>query len=305
MQKGGRPLSGESLDPRHITGSAAKLRLTLMPVCRYYPHAAVMNPPTASDGSVASEKNMCCNQLMGGMRKLLPMIQLLSMLFTLSLMPVSAGAAELKTVVAALEQGYQALTDLQASFAQRSIIAGIDRVQKGAGDFSLRKGAGLPAMFRFNYAKPQKQEIVCNGKTVWLYIPDNKQVMQMDTEALFAGGNGIAISYLTGLGEVTRDFTITFAKEHQDKKGDYLLELTPKKGSAGLAKLLLTISGTAVDAFQETGRPKEPFPVVGSTVIDAGGNRTTMEFSAVRSNRGISPSRFTFKVPAGVEVVKQ
>jgi outer membrane lipoprotein carrier protein len=223
----------------------------------------------------------------------------------LVLVPEGATAAELKTVVSALEQGYRTLADVHATFAQQSVIAGIDRVQKGAGDFSIKKVTGASAMFRFTYTKPQKQEIVCNGKTVWLYMPDNKQVMQMETEALFAGGSGIAISYLTGLGEVSRDFTVTFAKEHQDKRGDYLLELTPKKPSAVLAKLLLTISGTAVEQFQQTGRPTEPFPVVGSTVIDAGGNRTAMEFSSIQSNRGIPPSRFTFKIPPGVEVIKQ
>jgi outer membrane lipoprotein carrier protein len=238
-------------------------------------------------------------------RRLLSTLRALSLLFCLCLVPVSGVAAELKTVVAALEQGYRALADVQASFAQRSVIAGIDRVQKGAGDFSIRKAAGSPAMFRFSYTKPEKQEIICNGRTVWLYLPENKQVMQMDTETLFAGGNGIAISYLTGLGEVSRDFTITFAKERQDKKGDYLLELTPKKPSAVLAKLLLTISGTAVEQFQKTGKPAEPFPVAGSTVIDAGGNRTTMEFNGAKTNKGISPSRFTFKVPEGVEVIKQ
>ncbi len=234
-------------------------------------------------------------------------VAIMTLLFlpSLLLLPVAAVAAELKTVVSALEQGYRTLTDVHATFAQRSVIAGIDRVQKGAGEFSLRKVPGGSAMFRFTYTKPQKQEIVCNGKTVWLHVPDNKQVMQMDTKALFAGGNGIAISYLTGLGELSRDFTVTFAKERQDKQGDYLLELIPKKPSAVLAKLLLTISGNGVEQFQQTGNPVVPFPVVGSTVIDAGGNRTTMEFSDIRSNKGISPSRFTFKVPAGVEVIKQ
>jgi outer membrane lipoprotein carrier protein len=232
-------------------------------------------------------------------------IRTILFLSCLAFVPVTAGGAELKTVVATVEKGYQVLTDLHATFTQRSVIAGIDRVQKGAGELSIRKVSGGSAMFRFTYTKPQQQELVCNGKTVWLYIPDNKQVMQMETEALFAGGNGIAISYLTGLGEVSRDFTISFAKDHQDKKGDYLLELTPKKPSAVLARLLLTISGPAVEQFQQTGKAVNRFPVISSTVIDAGGNRTTMEFSGAESNKGITPSRFTFKVPAGVEVVKQ
>jgi outer membrane lipoprotein carrier protein len=239
------------------------------------------------------------------LRKMPSGIRSLFLLFCLAFLPVYAGAAELKTVVSTLEQGYRILTDVHADFAQRSAIAGIDRAQKGTGDLSIRKVSGGSAMFRFNYTKPQKQELVCNGKTVWLYVPDNKQVMQMDTEALFAGGNGLAISYLTGLGEVSKDFTIAFAKDHQDKKGDYQLELSPKKPSTVLAKLLLTISGTAVDQFQQTGKASEPFPVTSSTVIDAAGNRTAMEFSNVKSNKGINASRFTFKVPAGVEVVKQ
>jgi outer membrane lipoprotein carrier protein len=238
-------------------------------------------------------------------RTVLTHILHLALLSCFCLVPAAAVAAELKTVIATLEQGYQALTDVQASFAQRSVIAGIDREQKGTGEFAIRKGSGGPAMFRFIYVKPQKQEIICNGKTVWLYIPENRQVMQMDTEALFAGGNGIAISYLTGLGQVSRDFTITFARERQDKKGNYLLELVPKKPSPVMAKLALTISGTAVEQFLASGTAVELFPVVGSTVTDSGGNRTTMEFSGARTNKGISPTRFTFKVPAGVEIIKQ
>ena len=241
---------------------------------------------------------------MSSKRTVLSAVRML-LLSSLLLLPFPAGAAELKTVVAALEKGYQTLEDVQAAFTQRSSIAGIDRTQKGAGEFAIRKAAGSPAMFRFTYTKPQKQEIVCNGKTVWLYIPDNRQVMLMDTEALFAGGNGIAISYLTGLGEVSRDFTIAFARERRDKKGNYLLELTPKKPSPVLAKLLLTISGSAVEQFEQTGTAAEPFPVVGSTVVDAGGNRTSMEYGTPKTNRGIGTKQFTFKVPAGVEVVKQ
>lgn len=230
-------------------------------------------------------------------------IGLLSGIFCL--IPPPAEGADLKTVIGTLEQGYRSLTDVQASFTQRSVIAGIDRVQKGAGDFAIRKSGGNPAMFRFTYTKPQKQDIICDGKTVWLYIPDSRQVVQMDTGTLFAGGNGMAISYLTGLGDISRDFSVAFARDRQDNKGNYLLELTPKKPSAVLSKLLLTVSGTAVEKFLQTGSPVDPFPVVSSTVIDAGGSRTTMEFSGAKSNKGISPARFTFKVPTGVDLIKQ
>ena len=67
-------------------------------------------------------------------------------------------------------------------------------------------------MFRFNYVKP-KQQIISNGKQVWFYLPDNRQVMVSPVADMFRGGNTIALSYLTGLGHVSRDLKITFAKE--------------------------------------------------------------------------------------------
>ena len=79
-------------------------------------------------------------------------------------------------MVAALEKGYSSLQDVQADFAQKTTIAGINREQKGNGELLLKRPASETAMFRFNYAKP-RQQIVSNGKKVWFYIPENKQVM--------------------------------------------------------------------------------------------------------------------------------
>ena len=66
---------------------------------------------------------------------------------------------------------------------------------------------------------------------------------------MFKGGNSIALNYLTGLGHVSRDFTVSFAREPQDKNGNYQLELVPKSPSAVLAKLQLTVSAAAVEQF--------------------------------------------------------
>jgi len=120
------------------------------------------------------------------------------------------------------------LQDVQADFAQKTVIAGISREQKGSGELLLKKPASTTAMFRFNYTKP-KQQIVSNGKQVWFYLPENRQVMVSSVTDMFKGGNSIALNYLTGLGHVSRDFTASFAKEPQDKNGNYQLELVPKK----------------------------------------------------------------------------
>jgi len=215
----------------------------------------------------------------------------------------SALCAELSQVVRTLEQGYATLNDLQADFSQRSSIRALKREEKGGGELFIKKGGGKDSMFRFDYKKP-KQQIVSNGKTVWYYIPDQKQVMVMDLAQLFEAGNGIAMNYLAGLGQVSKDFSIAFAAEQKDKSGDYQLELIPHKKSPAMAKLQLTISGDAVESFIAKGRASTPFPVVSSTVIDQVGNATRMDFSDVKTNRGIASGKFTFKIPSGVQVIK-
>ena len=111
---------------------------------------------------------------------MIKMIRVLLSLLILVLLSAQAWAAEkkaaLKDVVSALEKGYASLQDVQADFVQKTIIAGINREQKGSGELLLKKPASATAMFRFNYTKP-KQQIVSNGKQVWFYLPENKQVM--------------------------------------------------------------------------------------------------------------------------------
>ena len=235
------------------------------------------------------------------LRILLP---LLLLFILVSPAAATENAAALKDVVAALEKGYATLQDVQADFNQKTSIAGIKKEQRGSGEVLLKRPGSSTAMFRFNYTKP-KQQIISNGKQVWFYLPENKQVMTSSVADMFKGGNGIALSYLTGMGHVSRDFNITFAKELQDKNGNYQLELIPKSPSPVLAKLSLTVSADVVKSFLQQGTVKDLFPIVSSIVFDAGGNETRIDYSRPRVNKGIDNNKFSFKIPSGVEVIKQ
>ncbi len=235
------------------------------------------------------------------------MLKICSLFLLLSLyaLPLSAAStpATLKDVVSALEKGYAGLQDVQADFSQKTTISAVNREQKGSGEVMLKRPASATAMFRFNYFKP-KQQIISNGKQVWFYTPETRQVLINSVAAMFAGGNSIALSYLTGLGHVSRDFDITFAAEPQDKNGNYHLELTPKHASPVLTRLQLTISSKAVEQLQASGEVKNIFPIVSSIVHDAGGNSTQIDYSRARVNKGLDNGKFNFKIPDGVEVIK-
>jgi outer membrane lipoprotein carrier protein len=216
----------------------------------------------------------------------------------------AAQSVPLKDVVATLEQGYRLLIDVQADFSQRASIASMKREERGAGELFMKKSADGPTMFRFDYSKP-RQQIISNGKKVWYYLPDNRQVMVTEMSAFFESGNSIALNYLTGMGNVTRDFTIRFVGDGRDKKGDYVVELIPKKPTPAMDKLHLTLSARAVEQFRQNGEARDPFPIKTSVLFDRLGNTTTIEFSKVKVNRGLAGDRFNFKIPHGVEVIKQ
>jgi outer membrane lipoprotein carrier protein len=217
---------------------------------------------------------------------------------------VAAAADDLPLVLATLEQGAPLLQDLQADFSQRAVIPGIAGETKGKGQFFLKKGKEGPPLFRFNYSKP-KQTIVSNGKTVWFYLPENRQVLVSDAATLMAGDSALAVNLLTGLGKISRDFTARLAGSGRDSRGNYLLELTPRRKGSLYSKLQMTVSAAAVDAYREGGKATDPFPLLSSTVHDTAGGRTTLEFSNIRTNRGLDNGRFTFTPPSGVEVIKQ
>ena len=211
--------------------------------------------------------------------------------------------AALKDVVAALEKGYTSLRDVQADFNQKTVIPSVKREQLGSGEVLLKRPSPSTSMFRFNYTKP-RQEIISDGKQVWFYLPENKQVMVSTVATMFQGSNSIALSYLTGLGSVSRDFNISFAKEPRDAAGNYHLDLIPKSPSPVLSRLSLTVSAEAVQRFAAEGTVKNIFPIVASIIYDAGGNETRIDYSRARVNKGIDNSRFNFKIPKGVEVIK-
>jgi outer membrane lipoprotein carrier protein len=233
------------------------------------------------------------------------MRQLLAILFCFCCLasPALAAQATLTEVVATLEAGYADLRDLQADFSQSTTLTGFPKPQKGHGSLALRRPNGAAAQFRFDYAAPQ-QVIVSNGKQVWFYQPENRQVLVSSLEGMFAGGNGIALAYLTGLGNVAKDFNASLAKQPQDKQGNYQLELTPKRPTATLAKLRLIIDGAAVSRYQAEKSLNNSFPILASVVVDGVGNQTRIDYSRVKVNSGLSAGRFNFKVPQGVEIIK-
>ncbi|MBT0651505.1 LolA family protein [Geomobilimonas luticola] len=227
----------------------------------------------------------------------------------------------LNDVIDTLEKSYRSLNDVTADFFQRSTLASSRREMRAEGQMFLKPPtSSSPLMFRFDYFRPLTQEIVCDGRTMWMYLPENRQVIQSDVSFFFgpfsAGQySNQPVNFLQGMGRFSKDFLTVFSSQQQDMAGNYVLELTPRRSSVTIAKMYLVIHREAVLAYVQNNRditriindPRRPefaFPLLSSTVIDPKGNTTIMEFSNVRANSRLMDGMFTFTVPAGVEVVR-
>lgn len=229
------------------------------------------------------------------------------LLAALLLLPVAptAQAATLNDVVQAVEGPFRSGTirDYSATFAQESRIAALDRAQQAGGAVLVRftaprKGENPGVMFRWHYEKPAVQELVCDGKTLWVYLPENNQLIISPVDSNTPREND-PLAFLTGLGNLSRDFTVSFAAPERDEQGNYRIELQPRRPSPVLERMTIAVSREAVEKGNGT-----LFPVAATTVVDPSGNTTTISFSDVRVNRGLGAERFTFVAPAGVEVVR-
>ncbi|TYO98153.1 outer membrane lipoprotein carrier protein [Geothermobacter ehrlichii] len=238
------------------------------------------------------------------------------LLLLLPLSQATAASVRLRDVIQTLERPFRADTppaevirDFEGEFFQESRIASLDQVQRGRGFVTVRfdrfDTRHVPrTLFRWEYRQPTNQEIISDGETLWVYLPENRQVIQSDIELTRQAGQEDPMTFLTGLGNISHDFLITWAEPNRDVEGNWILSLRPRRVSSLIREMKLVVDKDAVDDFVGNGRTGRFFPILSSYVTDPNGNTTLIEFSDLRINRGVSDLTFRFIIPAGVEVMR-
>jgi outer membrane lipoprotein carrier protein len=204
----------------------------------------------------------------------------------LPLVAASAVPAQtLENVVRDLEAAYGRMTDLRAEFTQTAFNKSLDQTIPAQGTVYLKKGGKL----RWEYTEPTPQEIVSDGKKLWVYTPSLNQVNVGDAPEALAGPAG---SFLAGLGRLRAEFSVRFLNptEPKDAEGDWVLDLVPKQPLPTLARLTLS-----VDA--------KTWAVRKAVVYDQFENTVTMRLTKVAVNSGLPEGLFTFVAPRGVATV--
>lgn len=193
-------------------------------------------------------------------------------------------ALDVEQILDRVHQRY-AQVDFEADFVQEAHLKAMDMVDTASGRVYFRP----PKMMRWQYLTPEEYLIVTDGKTVWMYKPQDNQVMTGPTEAYFGSDRGV--DYFSNPRALAKEFTIELAPDGVEPNGRHVLRLVPNSPRSDLAVLYLFIS-------------KDDAEIIKAVTENTFGDRTILRFGSYKYNQGRAPSFFTFDVPKGVEVIE-
>jgi outer membrane lipoprotein carrier protein len=208
----------------------------------------------------------------------------LALLVALAL-PAAAQSPTLDEVIRGVETAYGKMTDLKGEFVQSALNKSLNQTIDAKGVVYLKKGGKL----RWEYTEPSKQEIVSDGKTIWIHTP---QLNQVNTGPAPEALSGPAGSFLSGLGKLRQHFNVRFLNPAQPKDGDgnIVLDLTPKQPLPTMSRLILSLDPKTWEARK-------------AVVYDQFENTVTMTFTKLAVNTGLPDNLFVFTPPKGTATV--
>ena len=172
--------------------------------------------------------------------------------------------------------------DFSAYFIQESTLKAMDISDVASGSILVKR----PGMMRWEYDKPDRQTITTDGTKLWVYKPDDNQVMIGKAPSFFGDGKGAG--FLSDVKLIREKFKVNFEKEKSDH--DYVLKLLPKKQTVGITKIYLAIS-------------KITFKIKKIITLNEYDDETVIELINSQFNLNLDKSLFSFIVPKGTDVI--
>jgi len=190
---------------------------------------------------------------------------------------------ELDACIIALENRYGTMKDITASFNQETFLSIANRIEKAEGNVFMKQGG---KMF-WDYTHPTPQKIILDGENLWVYLPEEKQVVKSSFTSF---SSHIVADLFYGRVNIMKRFNVSFLSTGtEDNSSNIFLELLPKEYNPTIKRLLLEIDPVG--------------SLITKTVLeDELGTKTTLMFSEIKVDKGIEDSFFIFTPPPGVEI---
>lgn len=203
----------------------------------------------------------------------------------LLLLPVAAGAQSSpspEALARSLQNRYQGIRDFTADFEQ-TYRGGVLRTQtRERGSVSVKK----PGLMRWVYTSPERKEFVSDGLKMYSYIPEDRQVLVSNLPA--ADEASSSILFLAGRGDLVKDFTPSLVTPAIPDT--LALKLVPRHREPDYEYLVVSLDPATLQIRALTTRDRQ-------------GGDSTLTFSNLKENKGISDKEFAFRIPRGVDVI--
>ena len=192
---------------------------------------------------------------------------------------VLAATAARADAVGTLREFVRDVKTGRAAFTQTVSAPDGAKKKTSSGQFEFAR----PDRFRFVYRKPFEQQIVADGRKVWLYDVDLNQVT---VRALSQALGSTPASLLAG-GAMDKDFVLTAAPARDGL--DWVQAVPHQKEGANAQLLRIGFRGKTLAALE---------------IVDAFGQRSMLQFTAVEANPKLTDETFRFVPPKGADVIE-
>ncbi len=218
------------------------------------------------------------------------------MLLSFSISHAQQQKISVLSVVAGIQKFYDIAYGISAIFVQEATIKNLNKVQVSKGEVYFKK----PGKMAWIYQEPTKQKIISDGLTLWMYMPESKQVIKNRTNQAFA--TETPQNFLSGFGDINRDFIVNFVPPIFDDQRNVLLEFIPRNPQYNWTKIYVTAK-----PIQYGG--ETIYQVIQTTLYDRFGNINKITFynlNVYEKNDAykIPDSHFHFTPPADVQVIE-
>jgi outer membrane lipoprotein carrier protein len=175
-----------------------------------------------------------------------------------------------------------AASGFSALFFQDSTIKAMEITDSASGKAFFKR----PDKMRWEYETPDRQTIITNGNTLWIYRPEDNQVMVGKAPSFFEDGKGF--SFLSDMESVKKKFHILLEKKVEDDT--HVLKLLPREKTFDVSVIYLFVS-------------TKTFEVVKIVTYNSYEDETRIEFKNIEFKQKLDESLFNFNIPQGIEVL--
>jgi len=197
-------------------------------------------------------------------------------------LPLWAQSAD--EVINGIQHKYDAINNFSARFTQIMVSRAFSHQEIAKGLVYFERGGKM----RWEYLEPEEKLMVCDGKTIYWYLIEDKQVQVMNLEEWRS--EQTPILYLSGRGRLKEDFSIEKVQLIKPlDEGNIQLKLIPLRQDGDFQSILMEVNPSR-------------YLIRRMMIVDLLENITDYIFEEIKENQSLSEELFQFVIPKGVEV---